>query len=347
MKKRIRSLSAEELSESLQKLGLPKYRTKQIEEWLWKNPVKSFEEMTNLSKELRTQLEGEFDLTFSETTLTQVSEDGTIKLGIQLFDNRIVEGVLIPSDDRMTACVSSQVGCSLSCAFCATGFLKRERNLDASEIVDQLRSLQDHSISHYGKPLSNIVFMGMGEPLLNYDQVIRSIQIVTSPDGLGMSPKRITISTSGISRGIIRLAEENKKFNLALSLHAANDEKRDQIMDVNKSNPIQSVMESLKYFYKKTGNKITFEYILFKDFNDSAQDAKQLTELCKQVPAFVNIIEYNPVEGTHFQKPDPYQFKKFIDILETNGVTVKVRRSRGKDIDAACGQLANKITNAD
>ena len=313
MKKRIRSLSSEELLHALQELGLPKYRAKQIEEWLWKNPVTRFDEMTNLSKELRNQLSESFDLIFSETTHTQISNDGTIKVGIQLYDQRIVEGVLIPSDDRTTACVSSQVGCSLSCAFCATGFLKRERNLDASEIVDQLRSLQDLSIQHHGKPLTNIVFMGMGEPLLNYDQVMRSIQIVTSPDGLGMSPKRITISTSGISRGIIRLAEENKKFNLALSLHAAIDKKRDEIMDVNKSNPIASVMESLKYFYKKTGNKVTFEYILFKDFNDSDEDAQALIQLCKQVPAFVNIIEYNPVEGTHFEKPDAYAFKKFID----------------------------------
>lgn len=242
----------------------------------------------------------------------------------------------------MTACVSSQVGCTLSCSFCATGMIKRERNLYAGEIYDQVKILNETALHFYNKPLSNIVFMGMGEPLLNYDNVLSAIEKITSPMGLGMSPKRITLSTVGIARGIKRLADEDKKFNLAWSLHAPTNEKRNEIMGINKSNSIEEIIEALQYFYLKTKNKITFEYIIFDHFNDGIEDAAALTKLCKQVPSFVNLIEYNNVEGVEFQKANKEKINKFITYLEQNGITAKVRISRGEDIDAACGQLANK-----
>jgi 23S rRNA (adenine2503-C2)-methyltransferase len=255
----------------------------------------------------------------------------------------MVEGVMIPDDERNTACVSSQVGCSLSCTFCATGFLKRERNLDHGEIYDQVVLINQKAIETTGRPLTNIVYMGMGEPLLNYDNVMQSIKLITSPQGLGMAQKRITVSTSGISRGIMRLADENMNFNLALSLHAATDEKRDQIMDINKSNNLASLVEALNYFHEKTGSKVTFEYILFDRFNDSIEDANHLIQLCRKVPAFVNIIEYNNVEGVTLKKAKSERRDAFVAHLRNNDINAAIRRSRGKDIDAACGQLANKL----
>lgn len=342
MKKEIRALSIENLITELEALQQPKFRAKQIYEWLWNKSCVDFEQMSNLSKELRNTLQQNFYINHITENITQKSNDGTIKMGFKCQDDRMIEGVMIPADNRMTACVSSQVGCSLSCKFCATGFLKRERNLEAGEIYDQVVLLNQQSLHHFEKPLTNIVYMGMGEPLLNYDNVMRSINLITTDEGLGMSSKRITVSTSGVARGIMRMADEGKKFNLALSLHAATDEKRLQIMDINKSNPLDTVIDSLSYFYNKTGNKITYEYILFKDFNDSDEDAKHLIKLCKKVPSFVNIIEYNQVDGVEYTKATDERLQRFTMILEQNGIDAKVRRSRGKDIDAACGQLANK-----
>lgn len=339
----IRNLSAEELTAELALLGEPKFRAKQIHEWLWKKSARSFEEMTSLSKPLREKLTETFILKPVTENIVQKSKDGTVKLGMRLHDNRLIEGVMIPDDDRSTACVSSQVGCSLSCTFCATGFLKRERNLDAGEIYDQVVLLNKYAIEHNGKPLTNIVYMGMGEPLLNYDNVMQSIRYITSPEGLNMAQKRITVSTSGIARGIKRLTDEGMKFNLALSLHAATNEKRDKIMDINRSNTLEEVIESLNYFYNKTGNKVTFEYILFDKFNDSLEDAEHLISLYHQVPAFINIIEYNNVEGVELKKAKSEKRDAFVNYLRKRNVNVAVRRSRGKDIDAACGQLANKI----
>lgn len=338
----IRKFSAEELTAEFDKIGEPKFRSRQVYEWLWKKSARSFDEMTNLSKDLRIKLTEQFSFLPVSENIIQKSKDGTVKLGMKLFDERLVEGVMIPDDERNTACVSSQVGCSLSCSFCATGFLKRERNLDAGEIYDQVVLLNKQALAHNGKPLTNIVYMGMGEPLLNYDQVMRSIRIITSPEGLGMAQKRITVSTSGIAKGIKRLTDEGMKFNLALSLHAATNEKRDQIMDINRSNNLETLIEALKYFYDKTGNKITFEYILFDQFNDSTEDANRLIELSRKVPSFVNIIEYNRVEGVEFKKAKPEKRDAFVRHLRSKGINAAIRRSRGKDIDAACGQLANK-----
>ena len=340
--KDIRKLSSTDLIGEFEKMGEPKFRAKQVYEWLWKKSARSFDEMTNLSKDLRVKLKEQFAILPVNETLTQKSKDGTVKLGMRLHDNFLVEGVMIPDDDRSTACVSSQVGCSLSCNFCATGFLKRERNLDASEIYDQVVLLNKHATEHSGRPLTNIVYMGMGEPLLNYDNVMQSIRLITGQDGLGMAQKRITVSTSGIARGIIRMADEDMNFNLALSLHAPNNEKRDQIMDINRSNRLEDVIAALKYFYDKTGNKITFEYILFDHFNDSIEDADELIALTQQVPSFVNLIEYNNVEGVTLRRAKPERRDTFLNHLRKHGVSAAVRRSRGKDIDAACGQLANK-----
>lgn len=338
----IRNLTESELADFLLKNQEPKFRAKQIYQWLWNKGAEDFEEMTNLSLELRNKLKATFKISQAKIDVVQKSEDGTIKAGFKLRDLRLIEGVLIPTPKRMTACVSSQVGCTLACAFCATGTLKRERNLDAGEIYDQVAAINDLSEKNYGKPLSNIVYMGMGEPLLNYENVISSIDKITSELGLGMSPKRITISTVGVAKGIIKLADEGKKFNLALSLHAPTDEKRLKIMDITKSNPLEKVMDAIAYFYSKTGNKITFEYILFKDLNDSYEDAIQLIKWCKRFPVFVNLIEYNAVKGLPFEKTPREKAEQFLSILEKAGITAKIRISRGKDIDAACGQLANK-----
>lgn len=338
----IRQLTLPQLQTAFEQIGEPKFRAKQVYEWLWKKSAHSIDEMTNLSKELRSKLSKQFKLVAVEENIVQKSTDGTVKLGMRLHDNRLIEGVMIPEEDRSTGCVSSQVGCSLSCTFCATGFLKRERNLEAAEIYDQVVLLNKHAIEHNGKPLTNIVYMGMGEPLLNYDNVMQSIRYITSPDGLGMAQKRITVSTSGISRGIVRMADEGMKFNIALSLHAATNQKREKIMDINYSNPLEEVIRSLNYFYDKTGNKVTFEYILFDGFNDSLEDAEHLISLYHQVPAFINVIEYNNVEGVTLKKAKRENRDAFVSYLRNRNISVAVRRSRGKDIDAACGQLANK-----
>ncbi|HEY4797468.1 MAG TPA: 23S rRNA (adenine(2503)-C(2))-methyltransferase RlmN, partial [Bacteroidia bacterium] len=270
------------------------------------------------------------------------SKDRTIKYAFRLHDGNVVEGVLIPTENRMTACISSQVGCSLTCAFCATGKLERQRNLDADEMYDQVAIIRKEAEEKYGVPLSNIVYMGMGEPLLNYANVLASIEKITSPEGLGMSPQRITVSTAGIAKMIKKLGDDKVKFNFALSLHAANDEKRNKIMPINEQNLLASLAEALKYFYRKTETRVTYEYIVFKDFNDDIQDAMELEKFCRVVPCKVNIIEYNAIDNAQFQQTTETRLKKFVGYLESKGVIVNVRRSRGKDIDAACGQLANK-----
>lgn len=330
------------MQDKLIALGAPKFRAKQIEAWLFNNRVASFKEMHNLPDSLIAQLEEHFF--FDTVTLAekQVSNDRTIKCAFKLHDGRVVEGVLIPTDTRMTACISSQVGCSLACKFCATGKLKRMRNLEPGEIFDQVVIIDQLAREHYDMPLSNIVYMGMGEPLLNFDNMLRSVDRITGNPGLGMSAKRITVSTAGIAKMIKKLGELEVKFNLALSLHAANDVKRSEIMDINDSNNLDTLAEALNFFYRRTQNKITFEYIIFKGFNDEKTDAVELVDFCKRVPSKVNIIEYNPIDGESYENADADKVDAFAAILDANKITAKVRRSRGKDIDAACGQLANK-----
>jgi 23S rRNA (adenine2503-C2)-methyltransferase len=340
----IRKLGVEELKKFFLRHREQAFRAKQVYEWLWKKSARSFSEMSSLSVKTRELLEAHFSILPIAIDKKQISSDKTIKSAFRLFDGNIIEGVLIPSDDRMTACVSSQAGCSLTCKFCATGYMERKRNLEAGEIYDQVVEIRKMAESHYNSPLTNIVFMGMGEPLLNYANVIKSIEHISSPEGLNMSPKRITLSTAGISKMIKKLGDDQVKFNLALSLHAANDIKRNEIMPINESNSLESLRDALDYFYKKTKNKITFEYIVFKDFNDHTQDAKELAEFTRSVgaPVKINIIEYNPISEASFLNSEVRKIEKFKTYLEERGLVVNIRRSRGKDIDAACGQLAIK-----
>lgn len=342
VKKDIRSLTEEQLISVFQEIGEPKFRAKQVHQWLWQKAAYTFHEMTNLPKPLREKLGEQFDIRAIEITDEQVSDDGTIKFGFQVFDGEWIEGVLIPQGDRMTACISSQVGCSLTCKFCATASLDRKRNLDFFEIYDQVVLIDQKAKAHYQKPLTNIVYMGMGEPLLNYANVKKSIEMITSEHGLGMSPKRITLSTVGISKMIKKLADDDLKVNLAISIHAPNNQKRGQIMPINDSNDLEGVIDALDYWYKKTGIRITHEYVMLSHFNETPQDALELGEICKRVPSKVNLIEYNPIDNAIYERSSGNRAMNFKRELEKHGVIANIRRSRGKDIDAACGQLANK-----
>jgi 23S rRNA (adenine2503-C2)-methyltransferase len=345
IKQNIRQLGLSDLESYFDTLGEKKFRAKQVYEWLWSKQAHSFEAMTNLSKDLRVKLQDNFTLPALTVDTTQYSSDGTVKSRFRTWDKHLVEGVLIPTEERKTACVSSQIGCSLSCKFCATGYMERKRNLDFDEIYDEVVLINQQSERVFNKKLTNIVFMGMGEPLLNYRNVLKAIEKISSPDGLGMSPKRITVSTAGVAKMIKQLGDDGVRFKLALSLHAANDTKRNTIMPINESNNLKALVEALNYFYKKTNNEITFEYILFRNFNDSITDADELIKIYRQVPAdLVNIIEYNPIDAASFAKPDEETVAQFMTYLDKNKVNARLRRSRGKDIDAACGQLANKET---
>ena len=342
-KQNIRHLELDELIKYFETIGEKKFRTKQVHEWIWKKNAQSFEDMSDISKELRAKLAEKFTLPELKVNTTQFSSDGTIKSRFATFDGHMIEGVLIPTEKRNTACVSSQIGCSLTCKFCATGTMERKRNLDYDEIYNQVAFLNQQSEKTFDKKLSNVVFMGMGEPLLNYKNVLKSIDRLIANDGMAMSPKRITVSTAGVSKMIKQLGDDRVRFNLALSLHAADDKKRNQIMPINETNNINVLVESLNYFYEKTKNDITLEYILFKDLNDSIEDAEHLVKIYRQIPThLINVIEYNPIDGAKFTKPDEDTTQQFTDFLVKHRVNVRVRRSRRKDIDAACGQLANK-----
>ena len=345
-KKNIRTLNLDELKDFFKMNDMPAFRAKQVYEWLWKKSVSSFDEMRNVSKETIQLLDKHFLILHAKITESQKSADRTIKSAFGLYDNNNVEGVLIPTKSRMTACISSQVGCSLTCKFCATGKLDRLRNLNADEIYDQVFMLNEQALSNYNQKLSNIVYMGMGEPLLNYRNVLESIDKITSTDGLGMSPKRITVSTAGIAKLIKKLGDDEVKFNLALSLHAANDKKRNYIMPINEQNSLEALKEAIVYFYEKTQTRITYEYIIFKDFNDEISDAQELASFAKITPCKINIIEYNPIDDGEFQQAKREKVDAFVNHLESKNLIVNVRRSRGKDIDAACGQLANKLVKS-
>ena len=341
-KKDIRALSKEQLREFFVSEGDKAFRGNQVYEWLWNKGAHTFEEMTNISKETRDMLEANFVINHILVDQMQRSSDGTIKNAVKLHDGLTVESVLIPTASRITACVSFQVGCSLDCKFCATSRLKRMRNLNPDEIYDQVVAIDRESRLYHDRPLSNIVFMGMGEPLMNYNNVLKSIEKITSEDGLGMSPRRITVSTSGVPKIIKKMADEEVKFNLAVSLHSAIDEVRTKIMPFNEHFPLKDLRESLEYWYAKTGKQITYEYVVWKDINDRTEDIDALVKFCKYVPSKVNLIEYNPIDDGEFQQAPDAAINAYVNALERNNITVTVRRSRGKDIDAACGQLANK-----
>ena len=341
-KKDIRALTKKQLQEFFVEHGDKSFRGSQVYEWLWSKGAHDFDEMTNISKQTRAMLAENFVINHIRVDQMQRSSDGTIKNAVKLHDNLTVESVLIPTPTRTTACVSSQVGCSLDCQFCATARLKRMRNLNPDEIYDQVVAIDNESRLYFDRPLSNIVFMGMGEPLMNYNNVMKAVEKITSDEGLGMSAKRITISTSGIPKMIKKLADDEAKIKLAVSLHAATDEVRTRIMPFNETFPLEDLREALEYWYSKTKSRITYEYIVWKDVNDTRKDAMALVRFCKLVPCKVNLIEYNPIDDGDFQQASSQATAMYQQLLEQNGITVTVRRSRGKDIDAACGQLANK-----
>ena len=338
----IRSISFDKLNNFIQKNNFPSYRSNQIFNWINKSTLRSFDDMTNIPKSLVKLLKENFVINITNILSKQVSNDSTIKFAIKLHDNLVVEAVLIPSGKRVTACVSSQVGCSLDCEFCATSKLLRMRNLHSYEIFDQIMILNSQSLKNYSLPISNIVFMGMGEPLLNYKNVIESIKLITSEDGIKISNKKITLSTSGISKMIIKMSDDNIKFNLAVSLHSAVEETRNMIMPFSKSFPLDKLINSLDYWYKKTKRKVTFEYLIWKGINDDSEHIEALVKICKKIPSKVNLIEYNSIDSPKFKKADDFWVDNYLKILKKNKIPVSVRRSRGKDINAACGQLANK-----
>jgi 23S rRNA (adenine2503-C2)-methyltransferase len=342
--KDIRTLSLDQLKDYFSSIGDKPFRAKQVYDWLWSKNLHSFDEMTNLSKPLRENLTRDFFINPIAVDLLQKSTDGTIKNGVKLHDGLMVESVLIPTESRSTACVSSQVGCSLNCEFCATAKLKRMRNLEVAEIVDQVALIDRQSKLYFDRPLTNIVFMGMGEPMMNYKNVVEAINKITKPEGLGMSPRRITVSTSGIPKMIKMLADEELKVKLALSLHSAIEHKRNEIMPFSEKFPLTDIMDSLQYWYQKTGSPITFEYCVWKGINDGDEDIKALIKYCRQVPSKVNLIQYNPIGEGKFDHRSIEAEQKYVRELEKAGITVVVRKSRGGDIDAACGQLANKTS---
>ena len=341
-KKDIRALSKEQLRAFFVSQGDKAFRGNQVYQWLWQKSAHNFESMSNLSIRTRQLLEDNFVINHIKVDQIQRSTDGTIKNAVSLHDNLVVESVLIPTKNRTTACVSSQVGCSLDCKFCATAKLKRMRNLNPDEIYDQVVAIDNESRLYYNRPLSNIVFMGMGEPLMNYNNVLKAIDKITAPEGLGMSPKRIVVSTSGVPKMIKKMANDNVKFKLAVSLHSAIDEVRTSIMPFNKTFPLNDLREALKYWYSKTKNRITYEYVVWDGINDKKKDVDALVAFCKFAPSKVNLIEYNPIDDGIFKQANPKIIEMYVKNLEANNITVTVRRSRGKDIDAACGQLANK-----
>jgi len=341
--KDIRELTNEEWEVFLRNGKHPRFRRKQVEQWLWEKGVSSFEEMRNVPAALIEGLQNEFVIKKTVLEDTQEAVDGTIKAVFRFHDDKIAEGVYIPSSNRVTACVSSQTGCSLNCAFCATGRLHKNRNLTAGEIYDQVYRIKKMA-EEKGNGLTNIVYMGMGEPLLNYDNVLESINRVTGKPGLEMSPSRITLSTAGIVPGIKRLADDEVRFNLAISLHSAKDKTRDTLMPINKKYNLKELSDAIKYFYKKTGERITFEYLMLNNVNDSVEEAESLADYCKAFPVKINLIEYNPVPEFDFLPSTAERLKRFETHLLNKNMIVNIRRSRGKEIAAACGQLANRHT---
>ncbi len=328
-----------DLENLMQELGEQRFKGRQLFKWLYNTRESDFEKMTNLSRKLRGKLTERFIFGGLKVDKVSRSSDGTEKILFMLDDGLFIESVRIPDRKTTTVCVSSQVGCPLGCKFCATGQIGFRRNLSAGEIVGQLLFFR----GKYGEDaFNNIVFMGMGEPLLNYENVTRSVGIISSELGLSLSAKRITVSTVGIVPKIYQLADSGLKVNLAISLHAATDEKRKKLMPAAKPYPLADLMKAAKYFADKRKKRITFEYILFEGFNDTFQDVKDLSNLVKGVPSKINILAYNPVEGLPYRRPSEEKINEFGRLLYPRAPAVTVRKSRGLDVDAACGQLAGR-----
>ncbi len=341
-KRDIRSLSLEDLRNFFTENQDQAFRGNQVYQWLWQKGIHDFEGMTNLSKTTRELLEEHFVINHIAIDQQQKSSDGTIKNAVKLHDHLIVESVLIPTATRSTACVSSQVGCSLDCTFCATAKIKRMRNLNADEIYDQVVAMDKQSRLYFGRPLSNIVFMGMGEPLMNYNNLIKAIDKIIQPEALGMSPSRITVSTSGIPKMIIKMADDQVRFGLAISLHSARQALRQELMPFAEKFPLEELATAIRYWYQKTKKPVTYEYVVWKGINDGEEDIRALVDFCKPTPCKVNLISYNPIGEDKFLQADKSSVEAYQSTLEAHKITATIRRSRGKDIDAACGQLANK-----
>ena len=340
--KDIRSLSIDSLRNFFVENKLKSFRGDQVYEWIWKKGIHDFNQMTNLSKETRSLLVDNFKINHIDVDFYKKSSDGTIKNSVKLHDDLLVESVLIPTKKRSTACISSQVGCSLNCQFCATSKINRLRNLKMDEIFDQVTLMDRQSRMYFNRPISNIVFMGMGEPLMNYNNIIAAIKKITQYRKFGISSRRITISTSGIPKMIMKLADEDFKFKLAVSLHSANQLIREKIMPFTVKFPINDLIESLNYWYLKTNRIITLEYIVWENINSKKSDINDLINFCKEVPSKVNLIQYNSIGDDDYKGASVDIINKYQNELLKHGINSTYRRSRGADIDAACGQLANK-----
>ncbi len=347
-KTNLKALSREELREFCNSLDLQSFRADQIFQWLYQKRAETFTEMTNLSLDLREELEQKAVIHPIKVAHMQEASDQTVKFLFSLHDGKHIESVLIPgmnddgTADRLTVCVSSQVGCIFGCSFCATGKMGYFRNLAAGEIVDQVTFINEFSEQRFGKKITNIVYMGMGEPLHNYKEVVESVAIITDPLSLELSPRRITVSTVGLAKQIRQLGVDKEPFNLAISLHAPTDEKRNKIMPINKSLNLKALEDALKHYYAETSQPVTYEYLLFDHFNDDFEDAKNLAKIAHWIPSKVNIIMYNPVKGVSMQRAREDRLNHFMKALTDYDVRATVRRSRGDDIDAGCGQLADR-----
>ncbi|MFO7791163.1 MAG: 23S rRNA (adenine(2503)-C(2))-methyltransferase RlmN [Bacteroidales bacterium] len=343
MKRELRTIKQDEITAWLKEMHEPAFRSSQINEWLWEKAVDDISQMRNLPLLLREKLKKDFYLDSINIKNTLVSRDKTMKLAFKLNDNRYVEGVLIPAEKRVTACISTQVGCRMGCKFCATGKMGFGRNLHVGEIYLQAWKLNALSKEYFGKALSNIVVMGMGEPLDNFQSSTGALKKIIDKKGMGMSPRRITLSTVGLSPEIKKLADTGLDINLSVSLHAANDKLRRELIPIARKYDLDTLAESLQYYFQQTKKRISYEYILFKNINDSLLHAAELSSFTKITACKINLIEYNPVEGTGYDKSEKHDVQGFIRHLDNKNIIVKLRQSRGDDVDAGCGQLANKF----
>jgi 23S rRNA (adenine2503-C2)-methyltransferase len=339
-------LNTNELSLLAQKAGEPAYRGKQISEWIYRRGVHSFDDMTNLPNSLRNYLEGKYEIGRSQIITTQKSKDGTIKLLLKLNDGSAIESVGLPYPDRFSCCISTQVGCPIGCIFCATGLNRYTRNLSSGEIVDQVLAVQEvlqdkQNAEKNGRYVDHVILMGMGEPLLNYDESIKAVRLLNSE--VGMSMRHLTVSTVGIVPNIRRLAQEKLQFTLAVSLHASNDDLRHKLIPRMTDWSIMEIIQSCKEYVRETGRRVTFEYCLLNGVNDRIEHATELALLLHGLNCHVNLISYNPASGLSFNAPSRERIKAFRTVLEKAGIQVTQRLPRGSDIDAACGQLRQRM----
>ena len=322
-------------------IGLKPYKAKQVFKWLYEKRIHSFENMSDLSKDLIIHLKNDFDITKFNIIKSQKSKDGTIKFLFELEDGALIESVLMSFEYGYSACISSQVGCNMGCSFCASGLLKKQRDLSVGEIVLQVLMLQEE-LDKQNLRLGNIVVMGTGEPFDNYDNLMNALSIVNSPFGLAIGSRHISISTCGVVPMIERFAKEQLQYNLAISLHAANDELRNKLMPINKAYNLEKLIKSIKFYSELNNRRITFEYLLLNDVNDHEKDAKDIKKLINGLNAYINLIPYNEVEENEFHSVNEEKALRFYDMLKKEGVSVTLRQKRGTDIDAACGQLRAK-----